>query len=543
MEATKQYITLSKEHINIRYIFNLSYENSFATRSYNKIYDDVESFKNNSFDFNSDNLIWKQSTVGNSNLCTNVVDETIRNSYYCDSLKINNKIFNKNEEMSFIDKKDTYKLQISFYPNINRDYDFHYKINISKEEQKIRDDKRRDFELRSNKRKELRSQFNNDIVGIFEDIYDRDIILNDIYSRYVNEFSSLLDFNHNSDYNIWKMLKYEVRCKFEKHSDGKKNEKHLGKFILIPPLDVYYFQGGDLILYPYSEETQNCDNEPKIIKPNETNWTIVYIPIGQLHEVTEVTNGTRYVFTMDYFMSDKALQIMNAEKYNDSIDISNTTENEKEKYIKVCENIVETNKRKIEIMYKKIAEMEETNKEISDKMSLFKNNTLSSDNGNVLIKSILEKYDGHLPDTTFGIICNHYYTDKKKEKMYVDDKILYNELIELINKKNDEDGTKYGIRFVNVRLEIKEDDDLQNIGFHEIKDECIGWNSSEMESNTDTGVDLGANTDQEQYLLLYYYNYCENYIPGYVHNVESVYNDQTYDYVNLLRVTVMVVEA
>jgi hypothetical protein len=89
------------------------------------------------------------------------------------------------------------------------------------------------------------------------------------------------------------LLKYDKGSFFKTHVDAKKSQDHIATGLLYPPCS---YDGGELYIYEGENKIQ--------IEKNSSRWQFVAIKLGVPHEVTEITNGSRYVFKFNIMMSD-----------------------------------------------------------------------------------------------------------------------------------------------------------------------------------------------------------------------------------------------
>ena len=84
----------------------------------------------------------------------------------------------------------------------------------------------------------------------------------------------------------WRVLKYKNGF-FKEHVDKQVHPKHCATEILLPPKTLCSYEGGELVIKE--------DKKENFIKPDENDWTYVFMPLGTLHRVEKV-EGMRYSF-------------------------------------------------------------------------------------------------------------------------------------------------------------------------------------------------------------------------------------------------------
>lgn len=113
------------------------------------------------------------------------------------------------------------------------------------------------------------------------------------------DIPSLSDKIHFLD--SWEYLEYDENGIFDKHMDRKRNKYHHYTVLLYPPYNLLNIKddtnneliGGDLILYPFGENSENFSIKIKIDKKK---WICVIFPINITHESTIVSQGSKCLF-------------------------------------------------------------------------------------------------------------------------------------------------------------------------------------------------------------------------------------------------------
>lgn len=86
----------------------------------------------------------------------------------------------------------------------------------------------------------------------------------------------------------WLLLKYIRTGHFDLHKDSVNYKSHIGTILILPPQRISKYDGGDLLLFENSNEF--------IINSHPIFWTVIMFDLTKFHKVTEITNGTRYIF-------------------------------------------------------------------------------------------------------------------------------------------------------------------------------------------------------------------------------------------------------
>lgn len=110
-------------------------------------------------------------------------------------------------------------------------------------------------------------------------------------------------FMINPDRRLYgKILKYNEGDFFSKHTDGKASDVHFQTIVVLPPIDINQFEGGELVFYTDAGE---------IVINNEmlTEWLFIIFRTTVLHECKPVTKGTRYSFTFKYEMNKSVIEL------------------------------------------------------------------------------------------------------------------------------------------------------------------------------------------------------------------------------------------
>ena len=250
--------------------------------------------------------------------------------------------------------------------------------------------------------------------------------INTYFTDYILSFNKILiskfgsNFRHEGKYNFiikdyknnerfWRVHKYLKGGKFDKHSDGKINQNHIGTLVLIPPKNFSEYEGGELILYNMDDD--NIVDE--IIVSDKNGWQLVFIQIGQKHMISEIVKGIRFSLTSPYFISEVTKKTISSTIYSNKIDDSKMMVLSNENKTNIIKNI--------DLQIKML--QDEKNKLISsfDKLDL---NFSYID----IIKSYIKYED------SFIVFCKNFYDNPSPDVLTFEDANIFNFLVE--NKKN-----------------------------------------------------------------------------------------------------------
>lgn len=307
------------------------------------------------------------------------------------------------------------------------------------------------------------------------------------------DFISECQWDERENYKKWTLHKYLKGSKFSKHVDGSSSPLHYGTLLLLPPKDLYHFEGGNLIFYD--------EDKKYIIKHDQSRWKLVFFPINVLHEVEEVTNGTRYVLKTKLILPNIFRNILSCKEYNQSIDVSNNKEN---------------------LTFKKTLESEikHLELELSKKKNLLEllNNPLSDKLHEVVQKVIINE------SKTALIILDKFYRDKDPKFLIGQDGIIFNQLIKsfpncsirlinLFTTRNCGDGSNY------------EPDDYLSLNLQSMEEHILPEYNLDLDMSTCYKDILYKNKDKN----IFYAYMTKEYTPGEFIHMRSDYNDSSYD--------------
>lgn len=314
------------------------------------------------------------------------------------------------------------------------------------------------------------------------------------------KFEYKYDFNSDGDYIRWEAIRYLSEGFFARHIDGQKDSNHFGTAIILPPTHYNLFKmeltsepvytGGQLVI----EDTE--------ITADESKWKIVVFTIDTPHELKPILSGERIIFKteMNYTLDMKYL--MEAKIYNQPVG-SNFKE------------LIHDIDTKINKLKKEILELEEERESIvtgdfheNKFIKEIKND--KNKKGNYYQKSWTNQ---------FIVLLENHYNVPTPNNFNEGDAYTFNLLL-----KQFPDAT---IRIMNIGGKINKGD--SDCGY------AISF-STETE-NIDP-----KNKDDAKYKfenLSVYYNFEEGIIPGDNVNSDSVYNDQTYDRIEICDFTIL----
>lgn len=319
--------------------------------------------------------------------------------------------------------------------------------------------------------------------------------LKEVLPIHIREFDFTYEcqWNDRGNYKKWTLHKYMKGSKFSKHVDGQSSPHHYGTLLILPPKDLYNFEGGNLIIYD--------ENKKFIINHDQTKWKLVFFPINVLHEVEEITSGTRYVLKSKLFLPNIFRNIMSCKEYNQNVDVSLNKEN---------------------IEFKKLLESEIKNLELDliKKKNLFEiiNNPSCNKLHEVVEKVILNE-----SETAF-IILDKFYREKDPKYLIGQDGIIFNQLIKSF--------PKCSIRLVNLFTTRNCGD-----GSNYEPNEYLSLNLQSMEEHIlpEYNLDLDISTCYRDIFYsnkdknVFYAYMTKEYTPGEFIHMRSEFNDTSYD--------------
>jgi len=135
---------------------------------------------------------------------------------------------------------------------------------------------------------------NDDMNGLLDNVFNNKIFTS------INYNIAFL----NGNYQPWKMLRYDPEGFFQRHTDGIRNENHFATGIIIPPLSLNKYEGGELVLYDKNEEL--------VINADENDWKIVVFGLEIEHELKPVKSGQRIVFVCPFEYDREMKYILNS---------------------------------------------------------------------------------------------------------------------------------------------------------------------------------------------------------------------------------------
>lgn len=357
---------------------------------------------------------------------------------------------------------------------------------------------------------ELNNEFNKFIIDTYGENFKNEGLDNFFFK----------DENQENFYRKWKVHKYMNDGFFVKHSDTKINENHIGTMVLLPPKLYSEYEGGELILYDINDSAKI---EEKVV-PNIDTWKLVFIKIGQQHEISKVTKGIRYSFTSPYFINFTTQTLKSSKKYNTKLSSE-----------KINQVLLKDAQSKIDTYNSKIKKLEEMKMKLLERIEM-------NDLEELDILSDVKNFVKNIPSYHSIIICKNFYVSPEPNNLKMSDSILFNEILEEYPSTN--------IQFVNMKLRIPAGN-----SFDEIEDDEWGCESQNYSIMLDYEIAHKFNkdiiNDVELRSLLsnartysvfddYYCYYNSDELPGQLEYNRSEYNDEYYENSKDIIVTVMI---
>lgn len=347
---------------------------------------------------------------------------------------------------------------------------------------------------------------NKENITIIENFFTKyyDPIILDEITR--NKKQYWLSYDHEGYNYDFRILKYTEGCFFQRHSDGQKNKFHIGTMILLPPLKYNDYTGGELVVYEKDENTQQ--ERETVFQSHDTDWTFIFLKIGTEHEVKKVTSGVRYSFTCDYSISEAMYYILHNKKFH-------------EKAIMSEKDLDEMKMKNTKRMY----EIEKQLQELTDEL-----NTLKTEN-EPFQQKFIDRIKQDIQEkkiTKCMVMCDRFYEFPSLDKLNYKDKLVYNKLHE---------NFKCSIQFLHFAVEFdRGDGDVISVS-NDYTDFNIGWETDDIRGiywnreNQKLGLIVNNGYVIRRDYPFYYYNDYEkeDKVPGVIQEIDSRYNDQTYD--------------
>jgi hypothetical protein len=346
----------------------------------------------------------------------------------------------------------------------------------------------------------IRNSFKGNNCVIVEFEYNRDkynVILDKIFPEF--KFKYRFDFTYEGDYIKWEPIRYLSGGFFAKHIDGQKDTSHFATAIIIPPNNFNVlnmelssspvYTGGELIV----EDTEIIADD---------SWKLVLIPINTPHELKPVLSGERIIFKSEMNYTVDMKYLMNSKSYNQPIESN-------------LKKVIDDFEENINELKNKILELEdERNSIISGELK--ENRFIKEIKDNKVIK---RTYYYKSWTNEFIVLLYSRYPIPTPEKFDDEDKYTYNLILKHFP------GATVRVMNIGGQINLGDSDSRYDILF-----------STETEN-------IRVKDKDERYRkfenLPVYYNFEEGIIPGNNINNDSVYNDQTYDRIDIYEFTIL----
>lgn len=342
------------------------------------------------------------------------------------------------------------------------------------------------------------------------------------------------------------VMKYEVGHSMVEHIDMYGQ----CRILLLPPkIGGFYYEGGELIV----------DRKHTIVA-DDTEWTLIFLPIRIKHEVKTVTKGCRYVFKSNLKIKNEKFLDLILENdfkhlYNYQDDETIPNELYKNKMIEKVENENKEMCKKSKEINDELEDLESKVFEMNQKIQKLKNEKYLCDN----FKTIISYYTESCPNKclynfidkldikpnsnkVFFVVLNDYFSNFE-EINNIDEKILDVIVYVLRIKKNIySKQIKFG--FFNVHLNSYHYE--SRMGDKEEDSEEIesnkGGNFCEMTDDFDTENNDGYPfiSKLEKVGDVYLNNY-GGQVGKHVSN-QCRYNDEYYNHFNVYDVSIVIVK-
>lgn len=312
----------------------------------------------------------------------------------------------------------------------------------------------------------------------------------------------------------WRLLKYPAGGFFAPHTDSISGPEHIATMIFIPPLSYSAHTGGTLRIYP-SEGAIPAEgvipSPPTEINAHPEMGTLVVLPLGRMHEVTPVTSGVRYALTSPLLLPRGMVEIMNAELYSEPlpIDVRDEGRDSQETSIGGLQRRIDTLTRLLDVLKGEMA-------------------TLRADPTTTPTLEVIRRRTPRLP---IAVALTQFYRGRNvADSLSTEDRVTFNGLLALYPGAS--------IRLVNApcnaRNDLFEADATFKPSRWEGLFECGGrW--EEVQVDDEAMAAVGDSMCE----LPFFYGGRDP--PGDEESEESVYNDEGYDKITNLSVTLAIV--
>jgi hypothetical protein len=331
------------------------------------------------------------------------------------------------------------------------------------------------------------SAFNSSMADLLTNIFDNNIFISVKYNFCFT----------NDDYQPWKMLRYDENGFFQRHSDGIRNENHFATGIIIPPLSLNKYEGGELVLYRKDEEL--------VITADENNWKLVVFALDIEHELKLIKSGQRIVFVCPFDYNKEMKYLLNNTIYKESL------------IIKTDEQTIFENKKSI------LEKIEKLENDILEYRKILNGYDYIND---YILQELIDEILKQLKITKnngFIVGLKNYYTKPIPTEFCIKDSIVYNTIVKYFKEQNIE------IRIMNFGCKINNGDGtLPKQNKIILSTNCEGYTSKNKEDDEPKFKDYDIICPNKFYDLEYI---------GEVDDRLSVYNDSTYDDILILKGT------
>jgi predicted 2-oxoglutarate/Fe(II)-dependent dioxygenase YbiX len=338
--------------------------------------------------------------------------------------------------------------------------------------------------------------------------YDKLNFLNNIFNNDIFSSITYCISTLNDEDRYWKILKYEKNGFFQRHKDGICNENHFATAIIIPPLSLNKYEGGELILYG--------ENEELVIKADENDWKLVVFGLEIEHELRPIILGERIVFVSKFEYNIEMKYIMNSLIYNDIIELKS-------------DNKSLLNEKKI-INSKIIKLQNEINK--------YKNIIQNYENNNYILQELVDEIIKKLKcndNNIFIVALKDYYTKPIPTEFNIKDIKVYNTIINYFKYQNIQ------IRVMNILCQINKGDEdifIENKLSNSFNKK---WQGKDIELYVCEEYESNNKDDEyikfENHEIICPVKYYDKEYVGELKKEVSQYNDETYDKVFILHTT------
>lgn len=317
------------------------------------------------------------------------------------------------------------------------------------------------------------------------------------------KFKYRYDFNEEGDYIRWEAIQYLSGGFFARHTDGQEDNSHYGTAIILPPTH-YNVLKGELTAEPVYTGGELILDDTEVTA-DESKWKIVLFTIDTPHELKPVLSGERIIFKSKLRYTIDMKYLMDSKVYNQPAESN-------------FKNLVHSLDTEINKLKKEIIKLEEERESI----------ITCEFHENDFIKEIKEDKNAKKNYYTkswcdqFIVLLEEHYQVPTPDNFKEADKYTFNLILKHFP------GCTVRVMNIGGKINMGDSDARYDISF-----------STETE-NYDSKDKIESHYKFEN--IPVYYNFKNRITPGDNITSDSVYNDQTYDRVEICDFTILYIQ-